>query len=967
MLGYSEGNDQERNGLENDLSPVFEDSDTADRIEQKIRNLKAEEIHPRDKCFYANPGVLEIKGFKANKSHLRKVSIYNKSQKWAYLRFLKIESDSKNPKILKIDKLDAVKLKPGLHVSINVTIEPLSEEEVTAEIIFLTLNADDTKNFHEFRIPVKCTPKMPEPIIYPSELRYMQKMLTIENRGSKSFSFDIPKRNEDKDIFTWQFLDDNPGFSESSNSVEYNLAPRVYRIEIPPKSGFQLNVNFSPQYIGLHHDVFKFDFEADGVVFKEQNVPMWGETTGLKVYVDPPIVDLGIIMADSGVYQTNFDVINTGAHTSEIVVKTPKKLDGQIRIFPKSTFVQPESSCTILVKLIPETDFSEKSKGYYDCSTNILSIPIHIHSKSADSKNAPAIILKIIATLTTARALVLEPDFVTLGRVHTKESVFAEIRLTNKSLLPQEYGFLDIPYFMEIQPNHGFGKILPGKTIRLFIIYSASLADIPRRHLRANGTTGDKKFELRVVTLAQLAGSKYPLISKLEKPLHKTLKLPLRRPLKLLSKKSETDFKLKMPKRCLGLRSRDPRKIVIPDFTQDVSDHDVNDSDSFSTLENHSPRMESFEFEDTREEKNVVEVFARIVDHYCELSKQIIKFPDTPCESFSIATLEVHGFNMASSPPCICGLEKNNSPDFEAWFEFKCTSKQIRFCPREGCLGSSERRKISVLFAPKLAHKMVYRKTQEIKAEKLRRDSNEAELESEKTGRNAATGAEKEKSRYSGTKMADAELSECDKLPGENFLLENFENYVATVNAVCIVGVRMKNGTRRDERNYIKLTCPVVKPDILILNSTRVFSFGPTAIGTSSRKFLSVKNISNKNVKVDVTLLNPIGPYYMPPGKMIEPGSVLTLPITYTPKLEEDKYARQFFEVRAAGTRTIWRLAVSGSGVIPSWEITPEMVVARLTAKPGKSDECRLTYRHLFVADVACKSAKNMDNNYKCN
>lgn len=75
----------------------------------------------------------------------------------------------------------------------------------------------------------------------------------------------------------------------------------------------------------------------------------------------------------------------------------------------------------------------------------------------------------------------------------THESVLAELTLTNVSLLVQEYGFVNLPSFMEIQPNYGFGKILPGESIPLHLIYSPFSIDIPGNELGVNGLEGERR------------------------------------------------------------------------------------------------------------------------------------------------------------------------------------------------------------------------------------------------------------------------------------------------------------------------------------------------------------------------------------------------------------------------------------------------------------------------------------------
>ena len=39
---------------------------------------------------------------------------------------------------------------------------------------------------------------------------------------------------------------------------------------------------------------------------------IYGEVQGLNISIDPLLIDLGMIITDSEVYQQNFNIINTG-------------------------------------------------------------------------------------------------------------------------------------------------------------------------------------------------------------------------------------------------------------------------------------------------------------------------------------------------------------------------------------------------------------------------------------------------------------------------------------------------------------------------------------------------------------------------------------------------------------------------------------------------------------------------------
>lgn len=144
--------------------------------------------------------------------------------------------------------------------------------------------------------------------------------------------------------------------------------------------------------------------------------------------------------------------------------------------------------------------------------SNILEFPIKVQVLSQDSERPPPLIMKTIASLTPCNGLILgmggnksfarkfvipspvptEPASIDLGFVHTHESVFAELTLTNESLLIQEYAFIDLPLSADIQPNN-FGFILPGETIKLHLIYSPCPMDIPGNKIGANGLAGQRR------------------------------------------------------------------------------------------------------------------------------------------------------------------------------------------------------------------------------------------------------------------------------------------------------------------------------------------------------------------------------------------------------------------------------------------------------------------------------------------
>ncbi|XP_036163507.1 cilia- and flagella-associated protein 74 isoform X4 [Myotis myotis] len=79
------------------------------------------------------------------------------------------------------------------------------------------------------------------------------------------------------------------------------------------------------------------------------------------------------------------------------------------------------------------------------------------------------------ATVTTSD-LELSPLEVDFGYCTIYEAVRTPVSVCNLSLLPQEFGFVGVPKFVDIQPNDGFGTILPLETVELDLIFQPTKA-----------------------------------------------------------------------------------------------------------------------------------------------------------------------------------------------------------------------------------------------------------------------------------------------------------------------------------------------------------------------------------------------------------------------------------------------------------------------------------------------------------
>lgn len=55
----------------------------------------------------------------------------------------------------------------------------------------------------------------------------------------------------------------------------------------------------------------------------------------------------------------------------------------------------------------------------------------------------------------------------------THESIYCTLTITNTSSVPQQFGFINIPDCVDVQPEDGFGELLPTESLDLDVIFSA--------------------------------------------------------------------------------------------------------------------------------------------------------------------------------------------------------------------------------------------------------------------------------------------------------------------------------------------------------------------------------------------------------------------------------------------------------------------------------------------------------------
>ncbi|CAH1239266.1 Hypp5775 [Branchiostoma lanceolatum] len=260
--------------------------------------------------------------------------------------------------------------------------------------------------------------------------------------------------------------------------------------DIGPFSSVKLEIIFAPTVPGKVDTDFEISFSdpcSDSIfvrgVANAIDVPVWVERQN---------VDLKICMFDR-LYQDSIVVNNRATTALRLRFEVPKELRDHMELLPKTGYIQAQSQFSAQLKFLPRQTLSEDAPKSFDKETGVLEAPMVI--RVADQTRPVPFTIQAIVTSSDFEFDRRDIDFgfcsiyesVKTTIKLTNKSILAQpygfvslpettIKLTNKSILAQPYGFVSLPETVDVQPNDGFGTLLPLETIELDLIFNAKKA-----------------------------------------------------------------------------------------------------------------------------------------------------------------------------------------------------------------------------------------------------------------------------------------------------------------------------------------------------------------------------------------------------------------------------------------------------------------------------------------------------------
>ncbi|XP_029434066.1 cilia- and flagella-associated protein 74 isoform X2 [Rhinatrema bivittatum] len=480
--------------------------------------------------FYSKPAVIHFKDFDVGKTYKKKVILTNASYSINYCRLMGVSEELKD--FIHIHFDPPGQMSAGMSCDMMVTFKPMINEELDGEVLL-------SSQIGRFSVPLKCTIKKCELAVDKEFIDFgthvvgetILRTITLTNQGALGTTFHLQMpgdveamhltagksslgrvasfdsigaisedmarcssvepgaRYEGKShlsetsIKSGRKMKASRGTSEPASTPKPSSPEAGGRIgspsgeiklgevtngEIEPFSSVNVQIIFSPLIPGEIETDFEIAFDDPDC----KSIPLRarGAALDLPVWVPRPNIDLKICMYDR-LYQDSIMIQNRERTALRLKFEVCKLLKPHMEVLPKTGYIQAQSSLSIQLKFLPRQSLPQDAGEYFDKDTGVLEAPLTI---LVASQTKP--ILLTVHAIITSSDLEINPTEVDFGHCTIYEAVTSTVQITNKSILPQDFGFVGVPEFVEIQPNDGFGTLLPLESVRMEIIFKAKKA-----------------------------------------------------------------------------------------------------------------------------------------------------------------------------------------------------------------------------------------------------------------------------------------------------------------------------------------------------------------------------------------------------------------------------------------------------------------------------------------------------------
>ncbi|XP_043967379.1 cilia- and flagella-associated protein 74 [Gambusia affinis] len=463
--------------------------------------------------FSSKPEVVLFKDFEVGKRYKRKIILTNISYTISVCRFIRISPDLRE--FVSVNFQPPGSLSTGMSCEMLVTFHPLINEDLEGECYF-------ESTFGPFSVPVRCAMKKCSPEVDCQSIDFgsyvvgqsVSRTITLTNNGALASFFSVgtsmhlsPARRHAR-LPSQDFLSTDPGSDnitysgrgsshsldleevhpkQQSLSMESEINPQLSfdagtRVnltlvdycditlgnvrggEIGPFQSVKLEILFKPTIPG--ETIMDFYIRFSDRNTKPIPIHVSGVAVSNPVWIIQPSIDLKICTFDR-LYQYTIVAQSRENRAFKLTFDMCPEMRKHMEIIPKRGFIQALSTFKAQLKFIPRHSLSKDAGNYFDSDTGVLEVPMTVQ---VAGQVLPA--QYTIHAIVTSSDLQFDQTEVDFGHCSIFHFVRTTVCLTNMSILPQDFGFVAVPEYIEVQPYDGFGTLLPQETLEIDLIFS---------------------------------------------------------------------------------------------------------------------------------------------------------------------------------------------------------------------------------------------------------------------------------------------------------------------------------------------------------------------------------------------------------------------------------------------------------------------------------------------------------------
>ncbi|CAG5086583.1 Oidioi.mRNA.OKI2018_I69.PAR.g11268.t1.cds [Oikopleura dioica] len=478
----------------------FDDFDFGDR-DNETKVIEATD-------FVSKPDVIKFVDFKLDQKegYTVVVQLINVSHNTSSIRYHSLSTTLSD--FCSVEYEPCAPLSPGMATSFKLTFRPALIQVITGSIVFTTPLGSLT-------IPVECIPPRVQPKIDvgPEGIQFgktvvgevVERVVTLTNIGAMGgeFTCKLQFEGDEQRALLHQDDDNDPDSDNDPDHIgiidEISMYPEHGGL-LHAGSDAEITLTYSPKMPGsttaeLKIKVFKTksnDSKDVGALFVEEFiVAVNASSIDLPVSVSNSEFDLGV-MTYGFMFQEQFTVHNTANAARVVSFVVPKEFESMVEMYPKTGYVQGKSSMQAHVRFQPDAntvlELEEQESPFYDPENFIIEVPVLL--KVAEQTRPLEL---YVYGIVTDMELKLSTHKIDFGYCTIHESVYHTVTITNPTLLIQDFGFPNIPDFISVRPDLGFGSITPEENLDVDISFMPS-------------TAGEYKFEVVIETIRGFKG-----------------------------------------------------------------------------------------------------------------------------------------------------------------------------------------------------------------------------------------------------------------------------------------------------------------------------------------------------------------------------------------------------------------------------------------------------------------------------